>query len=305
MRVLSIVATAVLLLGCAGPTTPFGALNIFHSKSTASQLQETTGLVSSGPTIRFVPKHQVLHGPASFKVIIEDPNGVPDDSRISLFYNGFDVSDRFMSRSERTFLDLTGRRLQLSFKKLHLPPTRDNLIKVIYYRSPSARPIVAQYQPPTCPFFGKSRDLASIPEFDAPPDIVGLINLHASEKGVNPSYVAGLIAEESSFDPLAISWKKALGLTQVTSLGEAEILKSYPDWPRYPGLSEMPLAFVKLGIVSRKIHAGNEWRLDPSLSIEGGVRYLSYLSEYWSREEKRKQLDKALGDADQPMSELF
>jgi soluble lytic murein transglycosylase-like protein len=70
-------------------------------------------------------------------------------------------------------------------------------------------------------------------------------------------------------------------------------------------LDEMPLALLRLNIMNGRVNATNEWRLNPALSIQGGVEYLTYLSEYWSRPDKRAQIEKALGTDDLAFSEVM
>ena len=55
-------------------------------------------------------------------------------------------------------------------------------------------------------------------------------------------------------------------------------------------------------IANGKVNASNEWRLNPGLSIQGGAEYLTYLAEYWSRPDKRAQLEKYVGDDDYALS---
>src|SRR4029079_16070048 len=84
------------------------------------------------------------------------------------------------------------------------------------------------------------------------------------------------------------------GLTQITSSSEAEVVKVKAKFPRYPGIGDMSLLDLKLDIVRGKINEDNEWRLNPIRSIEGGVTYLNYLTDYWNRPEKRNLVAKAL-----------
>jgi soluble lytic murein transglycosylase-like protein len=159
--------------------------------------------------------------------------------------------------------------------------------------------------PPSCSAFAANQMLFAIPDFDPPMAVLQLINQSAQRKNLNPFFVAALVAQESSFDPRALSRGKALGLTQVTSLGESEIIKRFDSWPRYPGLESIPLPLLKVSIMAGRIHSGNEWRLDPAHSIEGGVEYLSYLSDYWSRPDKRAQIERKLGPGENAMSEVM
>jgi soluble lytic murein transglycosylase-like protein len=135
--------------------------------------------------------------------------------------------------------------------------------------------------------------------------VLQFINQNAQKKKLNPFFVAALVAQESSFDPLALSRNRALGLTQVTSLGESEIIKNYETWPRYPGLDAMPLPILRMSILTGRVNSGNEWRLNPAHSIEGGVEYLAYLSEYWRRPERRSMIERKLGPSENALSEVM
>src|SRR4051812_34645990 len=98
LRVASALSIAVLSsVGCAGPMTPFGALDLAQSK--AASVEESLALSKHVPTIRFTPQRQVLHGPATFSVIVEDPNGVSEDFRLLVSYNGLDITREFLRHS--------------------------------------------------------------------------------------------------------------------------------------------------------------------------------------------------------------
>ena len=38
--------------------------------------------------------------------------------------------------------------------------------------------------------------------------------------------------------------------------------------------------------MAQEINSKNDWRLDEKKSIEGGILYLNYLSQYWNKTEK-------------------
>lgn len=295
---------SIALAGCAGPMTPFGALNGFgkHAQALFAQVLPAT---SDGPSLYFYPSSQVLHTAMPFSIIIEDADGVPEDFELTLTYNGEDVTAVFMAKAERTYIDPLHRQLKLTSRSLRLLPERDNRIYAAYRPHQGADLVVREYLPPSCSAFAAGRGLASLPEFQPGPGVLDSINRYSSVKSLNPFLVAGLIAQESSFDPRALSRSKALGLTQITSLGEGEVIKRGGEWPRVPGVAEMSLLELRLAILGGKIHAGNEWRLNPDLSVRGGVEYLDYISGYWQRPEKRELVDKYLGATDQAFSDLI
>lgn len=297
-----------LSMGCAGPMSPFGAVHIFQKTAPESTTDIAAALPSKGGAqVHYSPDRQVLHGPSNFTVVIEDSEGVPDDFRLWVNYNGLDVTREFMSHAQVSNTDPLHHEVRLMTKFMRLLPTRENKVRVSYRRTVGARPVVAQYLPPTCSAFANAGTamVFSIPDFEPPLVMLQLINQISLKKNLNPYFVAALVAQESGFDTQALSRNKALGLTQVTSLGESEIIKRYENWPRYPLLGEMPWPLLKLAILNGRINQGNEWRLDPALSIEGGAEYLSYLAEYWKRPERRAQIERKLGPGDTALSEVM
>jgi hypothetical protein len=290
-------------MGCAGPTTPFGGLNGFGKL--VEVIKEKTGAGTHNPVITFEPHHQLFHDKATLDIVIEDPKGVPRDHRLVLIYNGLDVTSTFLAHSERIYMDLRHNRMKLTMKNFRLPPGREHDIRLAYYREVDSEAIVANYEPPICPAFEHERRLASVPRFSASPRLVEWIDIHSREEKLNPYYVAGLIAQESSFDPLAVSQGKALGLTQITYLGEGEVVKENPTWPRYPSINDMSALELKLAVLNGEVNARNEWRLNPELSVKGGVSYLAYLSNYWKREERKALLEKSVGSSEQVLSEVM
>lgn len=304
VKVYACLSMSLLLTGCVGPMTPFGSISWSNSRQ-SGVIGADNSLDSPKARVRFIPDRQVLHNQTTFSVVVEDASGVPEDFKLAVYYNGIDVSDEFLAHAEITVMDPMRHELKLTTKFLRLLPGRDNDIKVVYQRGDSSGATVANYLPPTCSAFANNQMLFLIPEFDPPPMLLQLINQSAQQKSLNPFFVAALVAQESSFDPLAVSRKRAIGLTQITSLGEGEIVKRYNHWPRYPGVDDMPIPFLKLLILNGRIHSGNEWRLDPAMSIQGGVEYLNYLTEFWKRPERRTQIETKVGISDSVISEVL
>lgn len=296
----------VFALGCAGPMSPFGGINGWRGTVALNAGDEKTD-VWNGRDARvvFQPAHQVLHGPTAFSIVVEDPLGIPESFWMNLTYNGLNITPEFMARAQRTYLDPDHRRLKLSIPGVRILPERENHVKVAYQRAVQSKPVTAFYMPPSCSAFEAGRSLASVPDFETSSLVVQMINQQAISRNLNPFYVAGLIAQESGFNSMALSHAKALGLTQVTAQGEAEVIKVNQAWPRYAGLEEMPLPVLRMAILNGKINATNEWRLNPALSIKGGIEYLTYLSEYWSRPDKRALIEANLGDSDLAFSEVM
>jgi soluble lytic murein transglycosylase-like protein len=286
--------------------TPFGASPALGLKKAEEISPSTeTSLARRLARVRFSPDHQVLHGPTKFSVIIEDPDGVPEDFRLLVSYNGVDVTRAFLRQATVAPSDPLRHEVRVTANSLRLPAGIENRVKVVYWRDPEAPPVMAQYMPPVCSAFTGNQMIFALPEFESSANVIQLINQHASMRRLNPYFVAALVAQESSFNPLAVSPNHALGLTQVTPMGEMEIIRRYKDWPRYPGVSDMPFPLLKLAVIGGRIHSGNEWRLDPTLSIQGGIEYLSYLGEYWTRPDKRAQVERKLGPSETALSEVL
>ncbi len=299
-------------VGCAGPTTPFGALRLFSKDSAETEARGPASffgkdfeLEEANPSVHFYPPRQVLHTRTTFAVEIEDPKGVSEDPQIALFYNGFDVTKQFLAQATRTDSDPQKKKVRLATKNLRLVAGRENRIHFLYWPKESKTPVLAQYHGPSCFAFDRSQRLERLTPFRLTKEILKTIDEEAAQKELNPFFLAGLIAQESSFNPLTVSRNKALGLTQITSLGEIEIIDKFADWPRHPEISEMPFPILKLAILNGDINPENEWRLNPERSIRGGAEYLSYLHEYWNRDDKKLLLETELGERGAALSEVL
>lgn len=292
------------MIGCAGPVTPFGGLNSLglHEEPNA---KDNPMQAYQGPQIRFTPQRQVLHSSTTFSINIFDIEGIPENFGLKVFYNGIDVTKPFLEKAEKTYLDQSRRKIRLTIDYFRLIPGRENNIKVSYWREFKSRAVTAEYQPPKCSAFETFRRLGDLPHFKVDEKVIEHIDLYARQRNFNPYLIAGLIAQESKFDPRAVSRSRALGLTQVTSLGEAEIIGKYTNWPRYPGIQDMSLLRLKLGVMNGKINQTNEWRLNPTLSVLGGVEYITYLTEVWMKPDRRAFVEKYLGRSDSAMSEVI
>jgi hypothetical protein len=290
----------LLLCSCAGPTSPFGSPSLW-----SESLPKYIGVSTINQVkIKFYPKSQILHGQADFTVTIEDPQGIGPDARVRLFYNSLDVTSKFLSQARKTYLDSEHTKLQYSVSNVRILPLRENKIYFGYMRNLDAKPVVAKYEPPHCSLF-QTEKLASTHEFELPPNLKNMLQDFSANEKINPNYMAGLVAQESSFDSKAVSWDKAIGLTQITPLGEAEIFTSEMKWPRYPGINGMSPGTLKILVSRGRINSKNEWRLDPALSIKGGLAYIKYLNGYWSKPENRNKLNSIYSDPDREVSSVI
>ncbi len=288
----------LLLVGsCAGPTNPFGnegltlPPKIGHSDlpiSIRSVSSVTEDFNVDPVSIHFSPKKMNFHQTRDFKVHIHDPNGVGPLSLIKFYYNKRDLTSQWMNKAKVT-KDTHSKNVTIAFSGLKLPASRDHDIIVKYQHGHNHHFSLAKYESPDCSMTSLD-PLGELTPFSKgitrqyEPLIEGL----SSQEGVNPSMVAGLIAQESAFNPRAVSFAKAIGLTQVTSGASQEIVSNFEHFPVYPEIQEIPVPLIKTLILSGKLNQQNEWRLHPRYSILGGIHYLKRLEDYWFRGETQK-----------------
>lgn len=289
----------MMTVGCAGPATPFGAVNW------PSFLPSLKKSDVPGYRITFFPERQVLHNASDLDIILDDADGVSENPKIQVSYNGIDVTSSFLAKADRHYSDTSKRRLKLSVKSFRLPLLREHDIQVTYQPTKRQEPVVAKFDPPTCSAYSWTGSLSNVPGFQVDESIISSIDHQATIQHYNPFMIAGLIAQESSFNPKAVSKSKALGLTQVTPMGEAEIIDGYQHWPRYPGISDMGMWSLKSALAKDQINAKNEWRLNPDLSVRGGVEYLKYLNTYWERPDKTAYIERYFNNSEVARSEIL
>jgi hypothetical protein len=278
--------------GCAGPTTPLGAVWAFTPAQAKGIDVETLlreSLVSArGPHILTSPTRQVLHTTSPLKILIKDPEGDLANFSFIVRYNGLDVSRSFTQRSrfkqqwDRKTLVVDNPGVKLSAEDFHQIE--------FFYRNSEGQLARAKFEPPTCSAFDVKRSVRTTGEFHPTGKLLGMINRYTRDEKLSPAFFTALIAQESGFDPTVVSWAKAMGLTQVTSLAETEILKNFKDWPRYPGIDQMTSAKVKYLILRGSMSSQNEWRLDNEKSIRGGLAYVKILAERWNSPENIERI---------------
>jgi soluble lytic murein transglycosylase-like protein len=275
------------LPACAGPATPLGSVWKVGAQASAPLEASSSG---SGAKIDFRPSRQLLHGSHRLSVRIEDPSGVPQEDDVRILYDGYDVSQGFLLMAG---IKREGRSLELRVPHVRLPADQSHRIELVY-RDSRGSLAVARYEAPTCRIFGEGA-VESTGEFTPGVPLERAIERASRTLGITPAFTAGLIAQESGFEPRRVSRARAIGLTQVGPFAETEIAARHGDWPRYPGLNELPLPFVRLLVLAGSVNSENEWRLDPELSIRGGLAYVGDLEERWeaygvSSEEERARL---------------
>lgn len=272
-----------LLSGCAGPISPFGGLD-FWSGDGHNFLINATEMPSS--EFSLYPKRQVLHKPSNFNIQfhLSEQKTSP---QIKVIYNKKEVTNTFLKSAN--LQETSDKQLHYKFNRLNLRPDRRHQIDVYWRSDKNSAYSHLAYLPPDCPM-NSPRSIASTAPFNPKSEYIKSINRTARSQQLNPSMLAGLIAQESGFNPGQVSRAKAVGLTQVTTIAEEEIKKFRPEWVSDPRIEQLSVIEIEALIKRQEINRVHDWRLDPKQAIEGGALYINYLLNYWSQPENKTLL---------------
>lgn len=280
------IITPLLLSSCAGPANPFGAKSFILTKNKmplelpSNHNRSVAGVKDSLkiPTITFDPPRKFYHERGPLKIKLYSPLGL-EKANLQFYYNNLNVTAEVMKRSRVTINNNTT--YEIEVKRFKLPLSTDSVIKVKYVSN--LYNFEQSYEEPNC----NIRNIASIihtSPFNVRNEFLGTVQSLGKSEGINPSLMAGLIAKESGFNPKAVSYAKAIGLTQVTNLAGPHILDKYNDWPEYPQIDELSVPAIKTLITIGKINELNEWRLNKRKSVIGAMTYIKYLESYWDKQ---------------------
>ena len=302
-----LLAGAAALSGCLGPTTPLGAVDRWRGEDGAPVAgADAPAEAAEKAQIRFFPSVQRVHGPYTWQVAVVDPHAAdrPDARRLRVFYNGLEVtaSARFQFRVAYRLAGAGEREaLLLEMPHLRLPPLDDHEI-VVEYTPARGLPLAARYHFPAVRDLEAEEALAGTEPFSVSPRVLEAVFEASRHYRLNPVLLAALIAQESSFNPHAVSKARAIGLTQITHLAERDIAAAFPHWPRYRGIERLSRSRLR-ALIPQVVHGGNEWRLDPVKSVWGGAHYLAYLRTRLTHERNRPKLGLGGEDEDRILAE--
>lgn len=264
-----------ILTSCAGPVSPFGGLEVWSGDGQDFWVYTT---VNSESEFAIHPKRQVLHKPSTFKLEFNLSDKNSEKPQFKVTYNKKEVTNTFLKSAKKQGAE---KQMQYIFSKLNLKPDRRHQIDVFWRTGGTGAYSHLNYLPPFCPI-NISRAIASTAPFNPKKEYLHTIKTTAKAQQLNPSMLAGLIAQESGFNPSRISRAKAVGLTQVTSLADEEIKKLRPDWLSDARIDKLSVTEIENMIKRQEISRREDWRLDPALAIEGGALYVNYLINYWN-----------------------
>jgi hypothetical protein len=289
MKILELFSILFILASCAGPTTPFGG-DIFIGQEFTIDMHYTGHNIQIDST----PGQQYYNSPYDLKIKLLDPNFRISDFNYEIIYNNKKLN-RWFKTEEITFPPKKTDPIIITFKNLSILPGNINKIGFLYYPVGSKYPVTYNLKIPECFKDFKDQKLHITP-FNISTNLMTNIKNLSDKYQYNSSLVAALIAQESSFNPNAVSYAKALGLTQVTPTAATEIKRFKKDWEIYPGFSKIPLSDIKDHLADKTINKTNDWRLNQRKSIEGGIVYLNYINSYWSTPDKKEILADTFSD---------
>lgn len=272
------------LISCAGPMSPFGAHNPFTAKNveyfTHDQEDALRDLSSQRVAkIEFYPSHMNYHDKGNVQIKITSPVKLTEKSKFQIFYNNLNVTSDVVKKSH---VEISADRKEylVTIPRIKLPAHKGHNVSVRFIGKDFI--LEKEYPRPTCRL-DKLNPIVDTYPFNVKKSFISSLQNYGKQKELNPSLMAGLIAKESGFNTKAVSWAKAIGLTQITELAESHVLDQYKNWPEYPGLDDYSVATIKTLIKLGKVNENNEWRLNKRYSILGGISYIRYIESYWDR----------------------
>jgi len=279
------------LISCAGPYHPFGSEYSVNglktellTKNIKRSIASAQPYLYSNARIDFLPKYQVLHESRTFSVTIKDKLLKHDSSSISFYYNGVNITSLIENISK---ISKDNGSITYKIKNLTLPASLRHKFFIAYKSNLTSIPVVKEYPFPNCNINDKLKLITG--QIKTTQKTERAIERISNKNGINPALMAGLIAQESSFNPKAVSWAKAVGLTQITPLAEKQIFEK-KSYIAYPSWNRLPASILKTYIKTGKINSENDWKLNPTTSIDGGVQYLNYIKNYWNRPQNREAI---------------
>lgn len=275
-----LLAIFILLSGCAGPSSPFGAEHGWFS-SWSFRGPGSVLLSSEDKTVKVSPDYQVLHRP--FQLLVDVTAKYPELSLddFKVLYEDKDVTNSFKAKAkiEKTWQG----NWVIKIDRIKLSPNRISRLE-FYFLDEAGVWHKEKLGEPDCSW-NYNGSTKHWDQFNLDSKINAEINVESKASGLNAKLISALVAQESGFNPRAVSWAKAIGLTQITDVAQNEITRKYPDFPKYSGLMDLSIWTLKKLIRSGQINSNNEWRLDSKKSIQGSIAYLKYIEDYWNQEE--------------------
>ena len=267
------------LSSCANPLNPFGN-SILDILKAESKIKLTNKKYNADDIkISMFPERQNLHQTHELIINIhsQDNQNILNFKNLRIYWNNQLVTEGIKNISKISHKNYN---LSVKIPVLKLKPELDHEIKVVYQTKNSV--IEQIYHQPKC-LISELNLIDNFGPYKSNDFYKNKIEEYSLQKDINPSLVSGLIASESSFNPKAVSYAKAIGLTQITNIAHKQLQDEYPSWSIDKRTRILPAPIVKTLVKMKRISNKHDWRLDASKSIQGGVSYLEYLNNYWDK----------------------
>ncbi|MDB4948221.1 MAG: Transglycosylase domain protein [Gemmatimonadetes bacterium] len=132
--------------------------------------------------------------------------------------------------------------------------------------------------------------------------------------GLNPNFVAALLAKESGFDPTATSAVPAVGFAQITAEADEDMLQRVPTipcmadaqaWPRHPLVHSPAATKAKVDslIASGAVNARTEYLLDPAPATRAAMYQLRIVADIWRTHDEYAPFARRVLNAGAPLTE--
>jgi|GEM_PF-4464604 hypothetical protein len=281
LKITALILIAKLLTsGCAGPTSPFGAVEK-DSKEKLSQREPASLELPKGLEISFSPGRQIYHRKFDLVIHVKDLKGINDVGNFELFYNGKEVQSLLNKEFEWTISE-NSQRAKLTIKDIKLPVGKNHELNLKYKKD--SKTYVKEFLPPDCKMISSER-IENVENFQKDLHMLRMVELMAKKQDVSPSFLAALVAQQSGFNPYYVGAEQRLGLMQIRTLDSFLLtnIKDQKEWPSYPEIDQMSDIGLYTKVLLGLINSQNEWRLDAEKSLRGGIEYLKRLEDFWKK----------------------
>lgn len=295
-----LVLNLLILCSCAGPTSPFGSNIFITNEYSVVNDRKPQSAALKNIKVESSPANKIYHTPFTLKIKVANNNDIISNFHYEIIYNGQKL-ERWWETESISF-NPSKTVATIEFKNIFLRPGLKNNIDFHFYLNKNSKPYIYSFAGPQCNL-EYQENITQMDQFKKHTMYLPVINTMALKYNINPYLLAGLVAQESSFNPKAVSWAKALGLTQVTPLANIDIISKKKDWKYYPNIQKTSYPILKYKIYKGIINASNDWRLDKSKSLEGGTLYIEQLLNYWSLSNNQKLLEKTFTDI--PLTDIL
>ena len=232
MKKMHLLPIILLCFSCSGPYTPVGPVNTLTPPEKNRPLGLNEALLQQDPTgytqvsdkfsVKLYPQYQFYHTAQTTVIEMKSRDPAYSLSSLKIVYQGRDITKHVISNSKvqesKGVEDIT----TISIPHVRFAPEKRHNLVFTFEDAVSLSTASLRFSEPVCTLENINA-ITNTMGFNPPKSFLETIKAYSTTRKVNPALVAGLIAGESSFNPKAVSWAKAIGLTQITPLAAEEI----------------------------------------------------------------------------------